>query len=378
MMKTLWTRYRVIIGIVIALAFTFAAPMMLSDFRLGLMSKYLCYAMIAVGIGLAWGKGGMLTLGQGVYFGLGAYIMAMHMKLVDAGPGGVPDFMVLYGSGELPGWWEPFRNPAFALAAVILVPTLVAALLGWCIFSRGVRGAYFAILSQALAAAFATFLIGQQKTTGGTNGLNNFKGFFGYALTDPVNRQMLFYLCAFVLIAMVLVSWWIRRSFMGDLLVGVRDQENRMKFLGYEPASIKVFTYSLSALFAGVAGALFVPVVGIISPANVGVIPSILMLSGVVLGGRATLLGPVIGTIAVRFAETQLSEAYPSAWTYVQGLLFILVIAFLPAGLGGLGKLWPWITDKLGIHHGGASSESDAKSAAGPAASPVTTKGVLA
>lgn len=328
------------IGVLLAVALTLLAPVLLSDFRLGMMAKYLCFAMIAVGIGLAWGQGGMLTLGQGLFFGLGGYMMAMHMKLADAGPGGVPDFMMLYGTGTVPVWWEPFRSPVITLLAIPLVPALVAIVLGWALFVRQVRGAYFAILSQALVAAFAIWLISQQQTTGGTNGLNGFKGFFGLALSDPVNRRMLFFVCAFVLIGMVLIVRQIMRSRLGELLVAVRDQENRVRFLGYNPATIKVFAYAVAAVFAAIAGALFVPVVGIISPANVGVTPSILFLAGVVLGGRATLLGPVLGTIGLRIVETQLSETYPAFWTYFQGGLFILVVTLMPAGLASLG---PWI-----------------------------------
>lgn len=334
-------RHLVWIGLLAAVAVTLLAPVVLSDFRLGLLARYLCYAMIAVGIGLAWGQGGMLTLGQGLFFGLGGYMMAMHMKLADAGPGGVPDFMALYGTGTVPVWWEPFRSPVLTILAILIVPTLLAMVLGWALFVRQVRGAYFAILSQALVAAFAIWLVSQQQTTGGTNGLNGFKGFFGLALSDPVNRRLLFFVCAFVLIAMVLVVRQVMRSRLGELLIAVRDQENRVRFLGYNPATVKVFAYALAALFAAIAGALFVPVVGIISPANVGVTPSILFLAGVVLGGRASLLGPVLGTIGLRIVETQLSETYPAFWTYFQGGLFILVIALMPAGLASAG---PWIS----------------------------------
>lgn len=334
-------KHLVWVGLLLAIAVTLLAPAVLSEFRLGLLARYLCYAMIAVGIGLAWGQGGMLTLGQGLFFGLGGYMMAMHMKLADAGPGGVPDFMALYGTGTVPAWWEPFRSPVVTILAILLIPTLLAVVLGWALFVRQVRGAYFAILSQALVAAFAIWLVSQQQTTGGTNGLNGFKGFFGLALSDPVNQRMLFFICAFVLMAMVLVVRQVMRSRLGELLIAVRDQENRVRFLGYNPATVKVFAYALAAAFAAIAGALFVPVVGIISPANVGVTPSILFLAGVVLGGRATLLGPVLGTIGLRIVETQLSETYPAFWTYFQGGLFILVIALMPAGLASVG---PWIS----------------------------------
>lgn len=312
------------------------APAVLSPFRLSLLGKYLCWAIIAVGIGLAWGKGGMLVLGQGVFFGLGGYLMAMHLKLADAGPGRAPDFMLLYGNGEVPGWWEPFRSPVVTLICVLLVPAAVAAILGIAIFRRRVRGAYFAILSQALAAAFATLLIGQQVTTGGTNGLNGFRGFFGYNLFDPANKLMLYMIAATVLLVVVVITWHLYRSRYGELLVAVRDAEERVRFLGYNPANIKLVAYVLAAAMAGIAGALFVPIVGIISPADVGIVPSISFIIGVAIGGRATLVGPVLGTILVATAQTALSEQFPGFWTYFQGALFIGVIAFLPGGIASL------------------------------------------
>ncbi|GAA1974240.1 urea ABC transporter permease subunit UrtC [Isoptericola halotolerans] len=330
-------RTRALAGFALAAVLLFAvAPVLLSPFRLSLLAKFLCLAMVAVGIGLAWGRGGLLTLGQGVYFGLGAYLMAMHLKLADAGPGGVPDFMSLYGTGEVPWWWEPMRSPAATVLLIVLVPAALAGLLGWAVFTRRVRGAYFAILSQALAAAFAILLIGQQQTTGGTNGLNGFRAFFGYDLTDPVNQRMLYLIAAGVLLLMVLVARQLMVSRFGELLVAVRDAEDRVRFLGYNPAAVKTVAYVVAAVMAAVGGALFVPIVGIISPADVGVVPSIGFLVGVAIGGRATLLGPVLGSIAVSWAQTSISEQFPSGWIYFQGALFIVVIAFLPGGLASL------------------------------------------
>ncbi len=319
-----------------------AAPASLSVFNLGLLGKFICFAIVAVGIGLAWGRGGMLTLGQGVFFGLGAYIMAMHMKLADAalfGGSGVPDFMTLYGNGEVPGWWEPFRSPALTVLAIILVPGLVALVLGLAIFRRRVKGAYFAILSQALAAAFAVLLIGQQSTTGGSNGLSGFRSFFGFDLQDPSNKVMLYWIAAAVLLLALLVTGQLMRSRFGELLVAVRDQEERVRFLGYDPATIKTVAYVIAAVMAGIAGALFVPIVGIISPADVGVIPSIAFLIGVAIGGRATLLGPVLGTLGVAIAQNSLASTFPSFWVYFQGLLFVLVIGFMPGGIASVPKL---------------------------------------
>lgn len=318
------------------------APAVLPAFSLGLLGKFLCFAIVAVGIGLAWGRGGMLTLGQGVFFGLGAYIMAMHMKLADAslfGGSGVPDFMSLYGSGVVPGWWEPFRSPAVTLLAVVLIPGLVALVLGLAVFKRRVKGAYFAILSQALAAAFAVFLIGQQATTGGSNGLSGFRSFFGFDLKDPNNKVMLYMIAATVLLLSLALARQLMHSRLGELLVAVRDQEERVRFLGYDPATIKTVIYVVAAVLAGIAGALFVPLVGIISPADVGVIPSIAFLIGVAIGGRATLLGPVLGAVGVAVAQSGLSSTFPSFWVYFQGLLFVLVIGFMPGGLASLPAL---------------------------------------
>jgi urea transport system permease protein len=332
--------YVAVLGFVLgAVALLVVAPAVLSDFRLSLLGRFVCYGIVAVGIGLAWGRGGMLTLGQGVFFGLGGYVMAIHLKLADAGPSGVPDFMRLYGSGHLPIWWEPFRSPVVTLLGVVLIPALVAFGLGTAIFRRRVRGAYFAILSQALAAAFTILLIGQQTTTGGTNGLNGFRSFFGFNLFDPVNKRMLFFIAAVTLLVMLAIVWQLYRSRYGELLIAVRDQEERIRFLGYDPANIKVVAYVLAAAMAGIAGALFVPIVGIISPASVGVVPSIAFLIGVAIGGRATLFGPAIGAIVVAWAQTALSESFPSFWSYFQGALFVLVIAFLPAGLSSVNLL---------------------------------------
>lgn len=315
------------------------APAVLTDFRLGLLGKFLCFAIVAVGIGLAWGRGGMLTLGQGVYFGLGAYVMAIHLKLADAelrdGPGGIPDFLQIAGIRELPGWWTPFASPVVTLLAIPLLPGAIAALLGLMVFKRRVKGAYFAILSQALAAAFAILLIGQQ-LLGGSNGLNRFRSFFGFTLNDPVNKRMLFFIAAGTLLAVLAIARQLMYSRYGELLIAVRDQEERVRFLGYDPANIKVFAYTVAATFAGMAGALFVPIVGIISPADVGIVPSIAFLIGVAIGGRTTLLGPVLGAIGVAWAQTTLSEQFPSAWTYAQGLLFVVVVGFLPGGLASL------------------------------------------
>jgi len=315
------------------------APLVLSDFRLGLLAKYLCYGIVAVGVSLAWGRGGLLVLGQGVFFGLGGYAMAMHLKLADAAATGqtLPDFMQLYGTeGGLPWWWQPFANPVFALAMTVLLPMAVAALLGVLVFRRRVKGAYFAILSQALAAALAIWLVGQQATTGGTNGLTDFQGFFGYDLNDPVNQRMVYFIIVIALLLLMALARQLFVSRYGELLIAVRDSEERVRFLGYNPANVKLVAYVVAAGMAGLAGALFVPAVGIISPALIGIVPSIGFVIGAAVGGRASLVGAVLGAIGVAWAQSTLSDAWPAGWTYLQGLLFVVAVGFLPGGLASL------------------------------------------
>ncbi|WP_405134431.1 urea ABC transporter permease subunit UrtC [Nocardia sp. NBC_01388] len=341
--------FKVVGGFVLAAVVLFGiAPAMLSDFRLSLLAKFLCFAIVAVGIGLSWGRGGMLTLGQGVFFGIGAYIMAMHMQMADAAKAheDVPEFMSIAGISELPSYWRPFASAPVAILGILVVPALVAAVLGFGVFKRRVKGAYFAILSQALAAALAILLTGQQ-TIGGFTGLSDFKTFFGFRLDDPVNRRMLFFIAAGALLVVVAIARQLMNSRYGELLVAVRDQEERVRFLGYDPANIKIVAYVVAAFFAGIAGALFTPIVGIISPADIGVVPSIAFLVGVAIGGRTTLLGPVLGAIGVAWAQTTLSENFPSAWTYFQGALFIVVIGFLPAGLAGLLPLAKQLAERM-------------------------------
>lgn len=339
-MRSLVGRWQTWAGFGIAAVLLFGvAPAVLSTFRLGLLGQFLCFAMVAAGIGLAWGRGGMLVLGQGVFFGLGGYIMGMHLKIADAEIAGndVPDFMQIAGVRELPALWVPFASPLVTLLAIVLVPTAIAALLGLGVFKRRVKGAYFAILSQALAAAMAILLIGQPELLGGFNGLNGFRTFFGFRLADPANKMMLYFIAAGALLIIVALVRQLMYSRYGELLVAVRDGEERVRFLGYDPANIKVVAYTIAALFASVAGALFAPIIGFISPSQVGILPSIAFLIGVAIGGRATLLGPVLGAIGVAWASTLLSEQYPSGWTYLQGALFIVVVGFFPAGLAGLG-----------------------------------------
>ncbi|WP_426574541.1 urea ABC transporter permease subunit UrtC [Aquihabitans sp. McL0605] len=327
---------------VLALIMLVWAPGALSTFRLGNLGKYCAWALAGIGIGLAWGRGGMLVMGQGVFFGLGGYAMAMHMKLEAAGPGNVPDFMQLYGNGTMPAWWGPFRSGPFTLFAIIALPALISLILGYGILKRRVKGAYFAILTQALAVAFATLLISTIKQTGGFNGLNTFSTFFGQNLYDEQVKKNLYLITAALMILFLVVIWQLYRSRYGELLVATRDQEERVRFLGYDPANIKLVAFVLAAIMASIGGAMFVPIAGIISPSNVDAAASIMMIAGVALGGRASLLGPALGAIAVGYGQSTLSEQFPGQWTYFQGALFIFVILLLP---GGIASVWPKLKD---------------------------------
>ncbi|MFV2196430.1 urea ABC transporter permease subunit UrtC [Nocardiopsis sp. LOL_012] len=316
-------------------------PLLLEPFRLNLFAQYLCYAIVALGISLAWGRGGMLTLGHGVFFGLGAYAMGMHLTLASTAADplnttGLPQFMVWSGLTELPWFWKPFTHPATAIAAAVLVPGATAALLGWSVFRQRVRGAYFAILNQALAAAFVIFLIGQQHLTGGTNGLTNFPVFAGHSLYSPTAQTTLYTITVLTLAAIYLLFRHINNSRYGKLLIAIRDAEDRVRYLGYNPTWVKTLAYALSAMAAGIGGALFVPIMGIISPSLIGVIPSIMMVLAVAIGGRYSLAGAATGAVLINAAETTFAETFANGWIYLQGALFVLVIALAPHGLAGL------------------------------------------
>ncbi|TYR81714.1 urea ABC transporter permease subunit UrtC [Priestia megaterium] len=313
------------------------APLFLQEFRLGLLAKFLCYAIVAIGISLIWGYTGILSLGHGVFFGLGAYCMGMYLKL-EGSVSGVPDFMEWSGVTELPGFWKPFANPVFAIAAGILIPMLLAAFLGYFTFKNRIRGVYFSLISQAVVVVIVTLFIGKQELTGGTNGLTSFYTFLGMSLSDPAVQQMFYFITVGALALVFGLSILLTKSRAGKVLVAIRDGENRVRFLGFNPTSYKVFVYALSAAFAGIAGMLFVLQVGIISPAMMGITPSIEMVLWVAIGGRHSLIGAIFGAVFTNGAKSLFSETYPDIWLLFLGLLFIIVVLFLPNGMAGLAE----------------------------------------
>jgi len=312
------------------------APAYLSSYELSLLGRFLALSILSLGLVLAWGRGGILSLGQGVFFGLGGYALAMHLKLERLGAGEIPDFMEWSGLTSLPWWWAPFRSSAVALLAVVLVPPAFAGGLAYLVFRRRVGGVYFALLTQALALAFSTLLISQQKFTGGFNGLTDFNELFGFALGDPKVQLVLYWITLAFLASAFFFSDWLLGTHFGKLLCAIRDGENRVRFLGYDTAPCKAAIFALAGLFAGVAGALFTLHAGVISPAMVGVVPSIEMVVWVAVGGRESLLGAVIGTLAVNMGKDWISSATPELWLFVMGALFVMVVTILPRGIGGL------------------------------------------
>lgn len=325
--------------VVAGLLLLVVAPAALSDFRLNLLAKFLTFAIVAVGLDLLWGYTGMLSLGQGVFFGLGGYAMAMYLKLAAAGDD-LPDFMTWSGLTKLPWFWAPFRYPWFAFPAVMLLPGLVAFLLGYLVFRSRVTGVYFSIITQALALILSTLFIGQQAYTGGTNGLTNFTKVWGVYVTAPETQRKLYFVTVIALGVVYLLSRAIVRSRFGRLMVAVRDDENRVRFSGYNVVLIKAVVFAIAGGMAGLAGALFVPQVGIISPANLAVVPSIEMVVWVAVGGRGTLSGAVLGALVVGWAKTNLSEAFPEIWQYFLGALFIGSVVLFPLGIVGFAREW--------------------------------------
>lgn len=323
---------------VLAVAMWFLPKVVDDPARIRQWAEYLSYGALAVGVDLAWGYGGMLVLGQGVFFGLGAYCMGMYLSLENVPKGSkLPSFMSLYGNFEhLPLMWQPFHHLWFAIAAAAIVPAVLAILIGMLVFTRRIRGPFFALITQATALVFTLVLIGNLPYTAGTNGLTSFTKIFGRNKYTPGTSTWLYELTVVVLAAMVAIGLVVVRSRFGRLLVATRDSEDRVRFLGYDPMAVKTATFAIGAAISGIAGAIAAPVIGIVAPNQFGVLPSILMVCWVAVGGRGTLWGAVLGAIAVNFAKTRVSEARPDDWQYVQGALFIAVLAFAPGGLVAL------------------------------------------
>ena len=316
----------------------FALPNLLGDAsQIRQWAEWLCYAMVAVGLDLAWGYGGMLALGQGLFFGLGAYAMGMHLSLEQVPKGSLPSFMALYSDYKtLPALWRPFQGFWMSAAIAVVVPMLIAGLLGLLVFKRRIRGPFFAILTQATAVIFALVLIGNLKLTSGFNGLTGFTKVFGRNKYAPGTNRWLYEVAAIGLLVVLGVAMAVVRSRYGKLLQATRDSEDRVRFLGYDPALVKTVAFVIAAGMAGLAGAIAAPVFGIVSPGQFDAVPSILMVCWVAVGGRGTLWGAVLGALVVNWTRVTVSDARPDDWQYIQGLLFVVVLGFMPGGFAGV------------------------------------------
>ena len=333
------------IGIAILAALIFLVfPLFLDAFRLGMVGKYLTYAFAAISLVLLWGYGGILSLGQGVFFGLGGYCMAMFLKLEASDPistkiqstPGIPDFMDWNQLTELPWFWIPFESFSFTLLAVILVPAIFAFIIGFSMFKRRVGGVYFAIITQVIAVILTVLIVGQQGFTGGINGITDLKTLNGWDIREDSAKYILYFINAALLFAVIFISSFILTSKYGRLLLAMRDKEDRVRFSGYDVSNFKIFVFCFSAVISAIGGAMFTLQVGFMSPSFVGIVPSIEMVIFAAVGGRMSLIGVVYGTLLVNFGRTTFSESFPELWLFLMGGLFIAVVMFFPNGLAGI------------------------------------------
>jgi len=359
---------------ILAILLVVIFPLLLDAFRLNLVGKYLTYAFVAVGLVLCWGYGGILSLGQGVFFALGGYGMAMYLKLeassventkIQSTPG-IPDFMDWNQLTELPWFWQPFHSFPLTLILIVAVPAAFAFLIGSAMFKRRVSGVYFAIITQALAAIATILIIGQQGYTGGVNGITDLRTLHGWDIRTDSAKQILYFVNAVLLMGVVVTAMYVRHSKLGRILVAMREREDRVRFSGYSVSSFQIFVFCLAAVFAAIGGAMFTLQVGFMSPSLVGIVPSIEMVIFTAVGGRLSILGAIYGTLLVNFAKTGLSESFPELWLLGLGGLFIAVVVFFPNGLAGLWHdyVQPSL-DKI-LFRRSSSDASIAKSAAAP------------
>ena len=345
-------RYQLASLLVLAVLLAVVLPMSLDIFRLNLVGKYLTYAFVAVGLVMVWGYGGVLSLGQGVFFGLGGYAMAMFLKLEASDPvttkiqstPGIPDFMDWNQITELPLIWLPFKSLPLTLIAVVAVPTLLAWIVSFAMFKRRVGGVYFAIITQAVALIVTVLIIGQQGYTGGVNGMTDLKTVLGWDTRTDHAKYLLYYLCVALLLASIVLCRWIQTGKAGTLLLAMRDKEDRVRFSGYDVANFRIFVFCLAAALSGIGGALFSLQVGFMSPSFVGIVPSVEMVIFAAVGGRMSLVGAVYGTLLVNAGKTFFSESFPDLWLFMMAALFIGVTMAFPMGLAGLWEshVVPW------------------------------------
>ena len=311
-------------------------PVLLPPFRLNLLGRFLSLGIVALGVDLIWGYTGLLSLGQGIFFALGGYALAMYLQLNELKPGEVPEFFSLYGVKSLPAFWQPFASPLFTFFAIWVIPAVVAGGLGYLVFRNRIKGVYFSILTQAALLVFFNFFNGQQKLINGTNGLKTSTArIFGELIGSDAMQRNFFWLSVVLAVAAFLLCRWLTRGRFGDALIAIRDDEPRLRFTGYNPTAYKTLVFAIAGALAGVSGALYTVQSGIVSPQFMAVPFSIEMVIWVAVGGRGTLIGAVLGAVLINYAKSLVSEALPETWLFIQGGLFLLVVLALPDGLVG-------------------------------------------
>lgn len=346
--------------IVIGILLLIIAPLTLDIFRLNLVGKYLTFAFSAVGLVMLWGYGGVLSLGQGIFFGLGGYCMAMYLKLEASDPistahqttPGIPDFMDWNQITHLPSFWIPFHSFIFTLFAIIAIPAFVAYVIGMAMFKRRVSGVYFSIITQAIAAIVTILVVGQQGFTGGINGITDLKTLHGWNINTDSAKYLLYFVNSLLLISVIYICKVVVNTKLGRLLLAIRDKEDRVRFSGYDVATFKVFIFCFSAVISAIGGAMFTLQVGFMSPSIIGIVPSIEMVIFAAVGGRMSLIGAVYGALLVNYGKTAFSESFPTLWLFFMGALFIGVVMIFPDGLAGLyekyfPKIKKWFIGKI-------------------------------
>ncbi|MEH6516114.1 MAG: urea ABC transporter permease subunit UrtC [Halioglobus sp.] len=330
--------------VILAVFIVVVLPMTLDLFRLNLVGKYLTYAFAAVSLVLLWGYGGILSLGQGIFFGLGGYGMAMFLKLEASSPEntsiqstpGIPDFMDWNQITSLPWFWEPFNSLTFTIIAILVLPAAFAYIIGAAMFKRRVGGVYFAIITQVVAVILTVLIVGQQGFTGGINGITDLRTMNGWDITSDSAKYIFYFVNCALLLTVIIASRFILTSKFGSLLLAIRDKEDRVRFSGYDVSNFKIFIFCFAAMVSAIGGAMFTLQVGFMSPSFVGIVPSIEMVIFAAVGGRMSLIGVVYGTLLINFGKTIFSESFPELWLFLMGGLFIAVVMFFPNGLAGL------------------------------------------
>lgn len=316
-----------------------------SSYTIGLLGKYLCYALLALAVDLIWGYCGILSLGHGAFFALGGYAMGMYMmrQIGDRGVYGnplLPDFMVFLNWQELPWYWFGFDNFYFAMAMVAIAPAILAFVFGWLAFRSRVTGVYLSIITQAMTYALMLAFFRNDMGFGGNNGLTDFKDLLGFSLQADSTKVALFVCSGIALMLGYLLCRFVVSSKLGRVLVSIRDAESRTRFIGYRVEHYKLFVFVLSAMLAGIAGALYVPQVGIINPGEFSPINSIEIIIWVAVGGRGFLYGAIIGAVLVNYGKTFFTGAFPEIWLFMLGGLFVVSTLFLPQGVVGVVQQW--------------------------------------